>query len=112
MEQQNNNSTNASVTQQQNSEEKKLDDAGVPESMRFNWYPNPEVTITGTMGSSLTFYPDNPIALKGYWEESRWDVLKELSVPTQYNLTKGKRYTIKATLRYDTLQNIEVISEG
>lgn len=109
IEQQQNNTT--SIYQQENNEEKKLDDAGVPESMRFNWYPNPEVTITGTMGSSLTFYPDYPIALKGYWSESRWDVLKELYVPAQSRLTKGNRYTIKAILRYDELQNVEIISE-
>ena len=87
-----------------------LDEAGVLPEFRFDTY-TPQVIITGYMKDAMFFVPDEKIALKGYWEADRWNVLDTLYVHEKYHLESGKRYKLKGVLRYDELQQVEIIEE-
>jgi len=88
---------------------KELDDAGVPEHLRFDYEPHPTVTLSGYMRDSMTFVPDEKVAIRGYWEKGMWDILDELYVSSRYDLQKGIRYTLKGKLRYYEMYDIEIL---
>ena len=91
-------------------EQQKMDQAGVLPENRYDTY-TPDVIVTGYMKDNMTFVLDEKIALKGYWEDDRWDILEELQVALHYNLQKGKRYKLSGTLRYYSLGDVQIIEE-
>ncbi len=91
-------------------EQQKMDQAGVLPENRYDTY-TPDVIVTGYMKDNMTFVLDEKIALKGYWEDDRWDILEELQVALHYNLQEGKRYKLSGTLRYYSLGDVQIIEE-
>lgn len=108
----NSNTSNVPTLTQDELDQIMLDEAGVPDHLRFEtWVSYPEVTLIGYMKNSTTFVPDEKVAIKGYWQKDQWDIIDSLGVGVQYKLEPGKRYTLSGVLRFSDLQSVEIIEQ-
>jgi len=88
-----------------------FDEAEILPEFRFDTY-TPEIEVSGYMRNGTQFVLDEKIALKGYWDEERWDILEELYIDPKYNLKQGVKYTVKGVLRYDEVQQLEIVEDS